>query len=256
MQVVIPTYGRADMRLQHTLAQLFTEGVRPTLVVQQREAHLYTWGDAMCNIAILPPHISTIAPTRDWIIHDMPGEDRVVMMDDDLQFAVRRSDDPTRFRQPEGGDITEMLSEIDRLLRLAPMCGIGAREGGNRNTESILWNTRTMRVLGFNRKILKELHICCHPMEVMEDFHVALQLLRAGFDIPLANQWVSNQAGGSGAAGGCSSWRTEALQTANAHRLAGLHPGFVKVVQKATKTAWGGGTRTDVMVQWKKARGA
>jgi len=35
--------------------------------------------------------------------------------------------------------------------------------------------------------------------------------------------------------------------------LAELHPGLVKVVTKETKGAWGGGTRTDVVVQWKKA---
>jgi hypothetical protein len=32
-----------------------------------------------------------------------------------------------------------------------------------------------------------------------------------------------------------------------------LHPAFVKVVEKATKTSWGGETRTDVQVSWKKA---
>lgn len=254
MQVVIPTYGRSIRTLQHTLRQLLADGILPTLVIQEREKSLFDWYK---SVTVLPSHIQTIAPTRDWIIHDMPGGDLVVMMDDDLQFACRRTDDPTKFRQPEVCDIARMLYELERLMKLgAPMCGIGSREGGNRNIEPILWNTRTMRVLGFNRKILKELMITCHPMEVMEDFHVELQLLRAGFDVPQANMWVSNQAGGSGALGGCSSWRTDALQAANAHRLAGLHQGYVKVVQKAANSAWGGKPRTDVTVYWKKARGA
>lgn len=256
MQVVIPTYGRADFRLQHTLRQLHEEGIHSHLVVQNREAHMYKDWTGPHKLVILPAHITTISPTRDWIIHDMEGSDLVVMMDDDLQFACRRTDDPTKFRQPEPGDLTEMLLELQRLLALAPMCGIGSREGGNRNIEPLLWNTRTMRVLGFNRKVIKDLMFTCHPMEVMEDFHLQLQLLRAGFDIPQANRWVSNQAGGSGAPGGCSAWRTRALQAANAHRLAGLHPGYVKVVQKAANSAWGGDPRTDVTVYWKKARGA
>ena len=256
MQVVIPTYRRATKAQQHTLRQLLAAEIPVTLVVQDFEKNLYGWLPPDAHLAVLPYHITTIAPTRDWIIHDMPGDNEVVMMDDDLQFACRRTDDRTKFHQPEPSDIRAMVGELDRLLRLAPMCGIGAREGGNRNIETLLWNTRTMRVLGFNRAILKELHICCHPMEVMEDFHVELQLLRAGFDVPQANMWVSNQAGGSGAAGGCSAWRSAALQSTNAHRLAGLHPGYVKVVQKAANSAWGGEPRTDVTVYWKKARGA
>jgi hypothetical protein len=34
-----------------------------------------------------------------------------------------------------------------------------------------------------------------------------------------------------------------------------LHPNIVSVVEKTTKTAWGGGTRMDVIIQWKKALG-
>jgi hypothetical protein len=39
----------------------------------------------------------------------------------------------------------------------------------------------------------------------------------------------------------------------SAKGLAELHPGFVKVVRKETKGAWGGGERVDVQIQWKKA---
>ena len=37
------------------------------------------------------------------------------------------------------------------------------------------------------------------------------------------------------------------------NELAALHPDFVKVVEKYTKTSWGGGIRTDVRIAWKKA---
>ena len=89
MQVVIPTYGRSTQTLQHTLRQLLADNIFPTLVVQEREKTLYDWYKSG-DIVVLPRHIQTIAPTRDWIIHDMPGDDLVVMMDDDLQFACRR----------------------------------------------------------------------------------------------------------------------------------------------------------------------
>lgn len=251
MQVIIHTYGRARKELQHTLHQLIV-GVIPTLVVQARESQDYWWYEG--PLYVLPDAIQDLMSTRDHLIHDMKGEDHVVFLDDDLHFAVRREDDRTRFRQPEAGDISEMFAHINEALKTFPMVGIGAREGGNRVTESRVFNTRIMRVLAFRRSYLREKMITFSPMTVMEDFHVNLQILRSGADTCVLNDWVSNQAGGSNAPGGCSHYRTDAVQTASAHKLAALHPGFVRVVQKATKTAWGGGTRTDVVVSWKQAR--
>jgi hypothetical protein len=252
MDILIHTLGRATPSQQHTLRQLILAGVTPTLVVQAHERAKYDWYDG--KVYTLPDTIRTLAPTRDHIIHDMAGDDKVVFLDDDLHFAVRRSDDPTKFRQPEPADIREMFMHIEMGLGTVPHVGIGPREGGNRNTEEHLFNTRIMRVLAYRRSYLKKRMITFTPLVVMEDFHVNLQILRSGSDTMVLNRWVSNQAGGSDAPGGCSSYRSDAVQTAAAHMLAAKHPGLVRVVQKATKTAWGGGTRTDVVVQWKQAR--
>jgi hypothetical protein len=73
-------------------------------------------------------------------------------------------------------------------------------------------------------------------------------------NIVVLNNWCNNQAEGSSADGGCSTYRTPELQAQAARLLAELHAPYVKVVEKETKTAWGGGTRTDVMIQWKRAR--
>ena len=254
MDILIHTYGRATLGQQHTLRQLMADGLSPTMVVQYREAAEYGWlVDLGIPLYVLPDNIRTLAPTRDHIIHDMRGDDKVVFLDDDLHFAVRRSDDPGRFRKPGEGDIAHMFHAISHSLNVYPHVGIGPREGGNRNQESHLYNTRIMRVLAYRRSVLREHQVCFSPMVVMEDFHVNLQLLRLGFATCVENRWVSNQAGGSDAPGGCSVHRTQEVQTEAAQALARRHPGYVKVVQKATKNAWGGGVRTDVVVQWKKA---
>lgn len=251
MDIIIHTYGRSNRQLQHTLRQLVSDGIKPVLVVQAREQSMYGWYDG--PVYVLPENITKLAETRDYIIHDMVGTDHVVFMDDDLHFAVRRDDDPTKFRQPTMGDLRAMLGAIDSTLRTHPMVGIGSREGGNRVTEQYVYNSRIMRVLAFRRSYLKKHHITFTPLVVMEDFHVNLQVLRSGADTCILNNWVSNQAGGSNAPGGCSVYRTDAVQTAAAHMLASRHPGFVKVVQKP---GWGKNAppRTDVMVYWKKAR--
>ena len=255
MDILIPTYGRVGLVQQHTLRQLQQTGRRVRLIVQAREVE--KWRDIIglnASFEVLPDHIQTIAATRDYIVHEMQGYAKVVMFDDDLHFAVRRSDDRTKFRQPTAQDLSAMLLAIERMLDVSPHIGIGAREGGNRNTDVLLHNTRMMRVLAYDRTYHKNRMITFAPMELMEDFHVNLQIMRSGRDTIVLNDWVSNQAGGSGSSGGCSTYRTPALQDAEARKLAWLHPGFVKVVQKTTKGAWGGGTRTDVTVAWKQAR--
>jgi hypothetical protein len=263
MEIVIPTLGRAAVALQHTLRQLIAANLPVTLVVQPQEYELYNkmisrvpeW--SRVRIEHMPARVKGIAATRDWIINDMYyGDHKVLMLDDDLHFAVRREDDRTKFRQPESSDIYEMVQAIDGALDAYPHVSIGSREGGNRVTEEFCYNTRMMRVLAYDRAVLRKHNIAFSVMDVMEDFHVTLSLLREGHDCLVLNNWVSNQAGGSAAKGGCSTFRTPELQAENAYRLAARHPGFVKVVKKATKTAWGGGERTDVTVSWKKAAAA
>ena len=256
MDIVIPTLGRCDPTKQQTLIALNNAGLKPIVVVQPHEADWWHKNMASERVQVLPPYIKGISATRDYIINEMTGDRHVCMFDDDLHFAVRREDDRTKFRQPEAADIRAMVADIALSLDWAPHVSIGAREGGNRVTTEHSFNTRMMRVLAYDRNVLKKNRVTFAPMDVMEDFHVTLQLLRLGYDCTVLNDWVSNQAGGSDAGGGCSTFRTPEVQDANARRLAERHPGFVKVVRKMTKTAWGGKARTDVVVQWKQARKA
>jgi len=229
------------------------DGVLPILVVQHREHEAYRWYPG--PVHVLPPHLQRLAPTRDYLIHNPIWTDEtVVFLDDDLHFFARRSDDPTKFRTLRPFELAQMLDQIAAYLCTFPHVGIAPREGGNRQTEQCLLNTRIMRVLGYSRHFLRQHAITFHPLEVMEDFHVNLQVLKQGRDTLVLNNWCSNQAEGSDAPGGCSTYRTAQVQTDSAHLLARLHAPYVRVVEKQTKTAWGGNTRTDVVVQWKKAR--
>lgn len=260
MHILICTYGRMTPTQQVTLQNLNAARYQPTLVVQERELNsMMRIGDMSFDTYCLPDTCRTISHTRDHLIHKavLPyqKDDKILMLDDDLDFAVRRLDDPTRFHNMAPHDYKAMFDTISRQLDVYPMVGIAPREGGNRNTEEFMYNTRIMRGLGFRRDYLREHAIFFSGVELMEDFHVNLQILRSGADTCVVNNWVQNQRGGSNAPGGCSSYRTQALQTAAANKLAGLHPGFVKVLQKRSLN-WGEGveTRTDVMVYWKKAR--
>jgi len=254
MDLFVLTYGRATPQRQHTLRRLSEAGLPVRLVVQAREWTEYAWLAKLANVRLdmLPAHITTVAPTRQYIL-DMLATDKFVMLDDDLHFFKRRDDDRTKFRDMTDDELVEMFHCIEHELGWRVHVGIAAREGGNRNTEEFLYNTRIMRLLAYQRPALIKHKARFSDMEVMEDFHVALTLLRAGEPNAVLNDYCHNQAEGSAAPGGCSHFRTPELHTVNANRLAELHAPYVSVVQKKTKGAWGGGTRTDVRVQWKKA---
>ena len=247
MQIFIPTYGRADKQVSY--AALVGAGLKVTLVVQSRERDLYC---AFPHVEVLPEDITTIAPTRQYILDVLVDEESFCMVDDDLVFFKRREDDPTKLRDITPSELAGAFQAMqDALTHGAAHVGFAAREGANRNTDSILRNTRIMRVLGYRSDFVSA-YARFDYMEVMEDFDVALTLLESGFENIILNDYAHNQAG-SGSAGGCSHFRTPELHARNAYLLAERHPGVVKVVQKETKGAWGGGTRTDVNIQWKKS---
>lgn len=255
MDIIIPTCGRPNT--QHTLRQLLAAGLHPIVVVQNHELTDYQRalpkGDY--TLVQLPPTIKTIAPTRQYILEHVGVDDKFVMVDDDLYFYKRRLDDPTKLEDITPGELTDAFTALEDALDLKKVAhaGFAPREGANRCTDKTITNTRIMRVLAYRRSILSQYGLRFDTMEVMEDFHMALQLLELGYSNMLINWVAHNQAGGSNVAGGCSTFRTPELHARNAELLARLHPGVVRTVQKETKTAWGGGERTDVVIQWKKA---
>lgn len=253
MNIYIPTMRRE--RLQYTLAAIRSESLFPIILVTPYEE----WGtyrnqiSRSENVTIVstPEHVKGIAATRQWIM-EQATDNHVLMMDDDLSFAVRRTDDPTRFREPESGEIRDMLQKLDDMLMIFPHIGLATREGGNRNTEPVLIATRAPRVIGFRRDVFMQEGVDFRNSIVQDDFEAALHLLTRGHPNGVLNSFVQNQKG-SGTAGGASVYRTMELHAESCRRLQARYPDFVKLVEKTTKTAWGGATRTDVVIQWKKA---
>lgn len=260
MLLYVHSAGRGHLPLP-TLDTLLSseraESVR--LVIQAREVksygqHISKVGE---NVIVLPPKIKRLSPTRQWLLENHPGV-KFVLFDDDLAFATRRKDDYTKFLHASPKCIGRMLGRFDDLLDRYAHVGLMAREGGNRvpvdakgKPVAHLEATRMMRVLGYNRDMVPK-SARFDRLPTKQDFDMTLQLLRAGYPNAVITEFVHNQAG-SNTAGGCSAYRDEAMMAASAEGLRKLHPAFVKVVTKETKTSWGGGERVDVQVAWKKA---
>lgn len=252
MNIVIPSMGRAHS--QESLKHLRAAGLFVTIVVPYDEYDAYKHHvTAGVLVVAPPPGVKGIADTRQWMLDNVGKDAACIMVDDDLVFSKRRRDDPTKLEDITPEELRDAFYQLeDVLITECPHAGFACREGANRVTDARIHNTRILRVLGYNRLTLANEYIAFGRTQVMEDFDVALRLLRAGYPNTVLNLIAHNQKA-SGAAGGCSTYRTPQVQEQAALALAELHPGYVKVVTKETKTAWGGGVRTDVNIQWKKA---
>lgn len=248
MKIFIPSLARAK-QANHTWENLPPAvQERAYMVVGPKDAPAYLQRFPEDNVLIVD--VKGIGKVRQHIIDISDGP--VLMLDDDLRFFTRRTDDPTKFSKATPKDVTKMIAAVERKLETYAHVAITPREGANRKTDKVIFNTRCLRALGFDARILKELGVRFDRVTVMEDFDVALQLLNLGYKSASLNEWVQDQTT-SNAPGGCSEYRTLEVQAKGARALAKLHPAYVTVVEKETKGAWGGGTRLDVRVAWKKA---
>lgn len=265
MHCYITTRGRP--KSQKTYEALLPVA-RRAKILSLRELHVVVYEDEYddyvsagvvdpARLLVRPPDVTELSGTRQWLMEyhlEHVKDQRLVLLDDDMKFYRRRDDDRGKAVNATAEDVTAMLRALSEKLHDYVHAGVLGREGANRMAEhDELYATRQVRVLGYRaRDLLKLGARFNNRASVMCDFDMTLQLLRAGYPNVLLCQWWQGHPD-SDAPGGCSTYRTAELQTATAHRLAELHPGYVRVVQKTTKTAWGGGTRTDVQIAWKRA---
>lgn len=251
MRVVVPSRGRWHQ--QPTLYSM-PEEVAVDLVVRSDEAEQYNdHHKHRANIVIHPDSAECIRDVREWILQTY--EEPIIEMDDDLKFAKRREDDPEKFRPVTPQDMRDLIThDIPSLLQDYALVGVSAREGANRNFDQILYATRQLRLHAYDPPRLRELGVTWKLLQakVMEDFALILQLLTMGQRNAVINNFVTNQSG-SNTDGGCSTYRSLEVQREAALELAEKYPQFVKTLEKRTKTSWGGQTRTDVRIQWKRA---
>ena len=232
-------------------------------MVQKREASLYVRQPYQTYpLVVLPDNIRTLSPTRQWILdhHDVKKfGPRLCLLDDDLRFDTRRKDKPDLFLKATDKDMVRMFTQLENLLSKFAHAGILGREGGNRVMEPYRFATRMMRVLAYHVPTVRKVKARFDRVPCKQDFDMTLQMLRAGYTNAVICAYVQGQGRGSGAVGGCSAYRTMEMMEKTCYKLAKLHPGLVKVVERETVSAWGGGqhdipvVRKEVEMAWKKA---
>src|SRR6516225_6463283 len=99
MRIIIPTRGRTNQQI--TLQSLPGEWrERTTIVCPKIEAFKLGLLDNRVEIVIQPDPNWTIAQKRKWIIEESyrAGQEKILMLDDDLSFATRISADDRHLR--------------------------------------------------------------------------------------------------------------------------------------------------------------
>lgn len=259
MNIYIPTIGRIDKQI--TWDQL-------TPVLREKTVLVCPANEALehqalgRNVLICPEN--GIGRTRQWIV-DQAQEQHLAMVDDDLIFLKRKDPWAWNLRRILDEDVEEMFTWVETMLESYPQVGVSARQGNNRHFPvDLVTCTRVMNFHAYDVHVLRRIGArfidpSVPSNTVMEDFHLTLTLLESGYENALITDYAWDQTA-SNAKGGCSTYRTAEVQKASAHLLAQRHPGLVRVVEKETKGGWagiasseGGGTRTDVVISWKKA---
>ncbi len=261
MRVYIPSAHRADERVLRSPAAQLKKYVPYWVVpVDQVTAYIEALERHGVPGVVLGCAETGIARTRYWIANHawLSGDKTLVMLDDDIGFLVRRSDQTWQLRATEPDEADEAIDWLEAMLSPGTgydHAGLSAREGNNRagvgGKDLHDKNTRMLRVLAYRTdRLLSMQH---GRVTVMEDFDISLQLLRSGGQNIVSYWWAQGQRM-TNEPGGCSTYRTHAVHEESARKLAELHPGLVRLRQKENKTDREGfGTRTEVTISWKKA---
>lgn len=202
-------------------------------------------------------------PTQRQLCMNICKTRYIFFMDDDLTFLVRYKD--MKLGKASSDDVCDMVATVYESLACdkIPVVGVSTRLGNNRVTGSYAEITRVTRCYALDLKAVRKVGAKFDdliPDFVMEDFHLTLTMLEHGYKNRVWYMYAQ-QDSGSNAGGGCSVYRTQELQRKSALALKKAHPSVVTVKEKTTKGSWEGFsknpdgtvTRTDVIVQWKKA---
>ncbi len=104
---------------------------------------------------------------------------------------------------------------------------------------------------GFDKRILQKHNIRFDDVEVCEDYHVILSLLRHGFKNRMSVIY-SCEDKGVNTNGGCSTYRTKEMVTTSMARFVELHKPYAKFRETKGLTQ-GFDIGSEVQVSWKKA---
>ncbi len=264
-RIVIPTHNRVNK--QTTLGTIPPAIRDDVLLVSSLAAEAKQLKQLYPNNeVVVAKGAKGIASKRQWIMKNI-DEEKVLMLDDDMHIFgrcpkklrvyegrwKRHPDAPedsnllaVRFASP--AKQVKMYTAISKKLDTLAHAGISSRMGNDCEGNSWAINGRMMHAIGYNRKVFLQEKLNFGEVKFREDFNITLHLLRRGFSNTIYYDYCYGP-GNYGAPGGASAERTVEASNKEAEKLARIHNGFVRVVDKEYNNV----PRKEVNIQWKKA---
>lgn len=233
MRIVIPSRGRAGN--VRTLSY-FPDRSAVTLVVPESEEIEY---DRHCAGAeIVTGTWDNIGQKRQFVLDRWASREKILMLDDDLRFRVRRGE---KFATATSEDVIKMIRTIDGLLDTARHVGIADEFMCQHNPPGLVEGKRYNQVLGYNFVGLKD--VPHFRLMINEEHDMHLQLLRLGHRPVVLTDFTKGSL--YQASGGCSTWRTGEVERDEFEKFRALWPDVVTIVPNAnscsglaTRVAW------------------
>ena len=251
LTICIPTRGRVDR--QHAYGEIPPDLENNTRIVcPYEEANEHE--KLGRNVWPRPKGLQGIHRARQWII-DNVDTPYVLMADDDLKFYHRIKPDHHTLNQNDSNWNIEMFETVLEYLKKFAHVSVSYRQGNNQLPYPHVENYRYSNIYAFDVEVMRKEDVRFDAIELMEDYHVNLSLLRKGYENRVLTSFAWNQMNGVGAPGGVSDYRTKELQAECARKLATIHKPFVKVREREGESDWWRElkNRTDVTVSWQKA---
>jgi hypothetical protein len=253
MNIYIMSRGRAGkVNTLNWISEKWRD--RTYIVMREMEdyAHYYR---GKVGLITAPQWVDNYSKKFQWILDGLQGvcesghnESKAIIIDDDLVFSTRVGNSLRTVRDPNILD--EMWDQIEQYLEDFALVGVHPRQMGQEAPEPMVLNGRIICLQGVNRELIGSVKVDQFP--ILADVVLNCTLLSRGKANAILTTYFQDH-GPCQAPGGCSIYRTPAMQREAVEYLALRWPGFVKVVERRPKVAkWMGDVRYDYRCQWKQ----
>jgi hypothetical protein len=180
--------------------------------------------------------------------------EKAVILDDDLVFSKKEGSSLRTITDPE--QLGPMFEQMEALLDTYPLVGVHPRQMGQNAKAPFVENGRIICMQGINRRLIGQVKVDQFP--ILADVVLNCTILARGQSNAIITTYFQDH-GPCQAPGGCSIYRTHALQTSAVEYIAERFGPFVKRVERVTKDKWLAneqGVRNDYTCQWKRLQAA
>lgn len=254
MNIYVMSRGRAGK--VHTLNSIPTGiGVLASIVCSYGEQAAYEdhYG-RLVDVLEAPATVTNYSQKFQWLLDGGGGPARkFVIVDDDVWFSKRVPGTQKLLKITDGADFVDMWEGVECLLDSFPLVGVHPRQMGHLAKLPYVKNGKIICLQGVNLDLFpggKPPRVDQFP--ILADVILNCTLLSSGYPNALLTRYVQDH-GSCQAPGGCSLYRTQAMQEEAVRWVAEQFGPHAKAVIKRPKVAkWMGDERVDLRVQWKQ----